>query len=135
MNKWKLFIDDERIPNQKYSEIKVFLSRLSFRLFNVNIFPWFLVARNCEEAKKYVEVLGCPQHISFDHDLGCYLDETGYDFTKWLVNMVMDGKIEFPEDFEYHIHSANPVGRANIHGYLNSYFINAGHTNLHYHGR
>ena len=46
---------------------------------------------------------------------------TGYDFAKWLVDMDMDNIYKFPENFSFHVHSANPVGKANIEGYLNNY--------------
>ena len=46
---------------------------------------------------------------------------TGFDFAKWLVEMDMDNIYKFPENFSFHVHSANPVGKANIEGYLNNY--------------
>ena len=83
-------------------------------------------ARSYAEAVAFVEEYGIPNFISFDHDLG--VDEngkllpTGYDFAKWLVEIDMDGKYGgFPQDFTFYVHSANPVGKANIESYLNGY--------------
>lgn len=92
--------------------------------------------------------------ISLDHDLGdTAIDEyysnvvnkyklnyknikekTGYDCAKWLVDYYYDkidskklykkskkDKITFPEVY---VHSANPIGAANIMGYINNFLKN-----------
>jgi hypothetical protein len=81
----------------------------------------WIVCRSAEDAKEYILAHGCPALISFDHDLGDQV-ETGYDLAKWLVEQDMDreGKL-IPGDFEYRVHSANPVGATNIRGYLDNY--------------
>lgn len=94
--------------------------------------------------------------ISLDHDLGDtamkeyfenvspnytlnyenILEKTGYDCAKWLVNHYyenyvtqesrLDKKnsgIVFPTVYT---HSANPIGSANIMGYLNNFLMNEG---------
>ena len=50
--------------------------------------------------------------IDFDHDLGVGL--SGYDIAKWLVEN------EYPPT-TFHVHSMNPVGRANIIQLLTHY--------------
>ena len=87
----------------------------------------WIVVRSYQEFVKYIEKHGCPNVISFDHDLGYNINKstegemTGYDCAKWLVEQHMDGKITFPENFTFKSHSANPVGRSNILQYLNTY--------------
>ena len=85
----------------------------------------FLLARSYEQAVLFVKENGIPPFISFDHDLGVDENEkllpTGFDFAKWLVEMDMDNIYKFPENFSFNVHSANPVGKANIEGYLNNY--------------
>ena len=85
----------------------------------------FLLARSYEEAVLFVKENGIPPFISFDHDLGVDENEkllpTGFDFAKWLVEVDMDNIYKFPENFSFNVHSANPVGKANIEGYLNNY--------------
>ena len=85
----------------------------------------FDLARSYDEAVNYVKENGIPTFISFDHDLGVDENEkllpTGFDFAKWLVEMDMDNIYKFPENFSFNVHSANPVGKANIEGYLNNY--------------
>ena len=94
-----LYIDDERTPKTDH--------------------PWVIV-RNYHEATEYVRAHGIPDYISFDHDLGEI--ESGYDFTKWLVEEEITKRHLFPVGFEWNVHSANPVGAANIDSYLKSYF-------------
>ena len=59
-----------------------------------------------------------PDMISFDHDLGICKDgkiaKTGMDCAKWIVEK--EYKIK-----EFKVHSANPVGKANIEGLLNQW--------------
>ena len=94
----KLFLDDERQPLDE---------------------TWFVV-RNPYDFINYIKNFGCPDVISFDHDLGqC---ETGYDLAKWLVeqDLEQDGEV-IPENFKFFVHSANIVGKKNIKSYLNRY--------------
>lgn len=117
---WNLFLDDLRDPSY------------------VNDGREYVIARTAAEAVDLVLKKGFPSHISFDHDLGWDLltpdsetgiivdmgrpAKSGYDFVQWIVNADMDGHIHIPEDFTYYVHSANPVGKANIEGLLESYF-------------
>lgn len=100
----KLYLDDVRdLPDESYT-----------------------LVRSYEEAVSFVHDNEIPPFISFDHDLG--VDEndkllpTGYDFAKYLVNMDMNNILMFPENFSFYVHSANPVGKKNIEGYLTNYF-------------
>lgn len=98
-NYW-LYIDDLRMPKTDQN--------------------WIIV-RNFEEGVKLVEELGFPAYVSFDHDLGEYGDEkTGYDFAKWLVECDIIHDV-MTEDFDFNVHSANPVGAENIEKYIKNY--------------
>lgn len=100
---YKLFLDDVRNPSWVH---------------NGNPDDW-IVCRSMEQAVNVVNNLGWPSMISFDHDLG-YQVPTGMDFAKWLVNLDLDGFC-MPDDFQFHVHSANPTGAANIKGLLDNY--------------
>ena len=65
-------------------------------------------------------------------------EKTGMDCTKWLVNQFYDENpkriemsrfdkrnvpIRFPAVY---VHSANPIGSANMMGYINNFFMNEG---------
>lgn len=79
----------------------------------------WVVVRSYDEAVRYVQTHGWPSVVSLDHDLGDDVP-TGYDFARWLVELDMDTNT-MPKDWIYNIHSANPVGAANIQGLLNGY--------------
>lgn len=91
---WSLFLDDEREPKEK----------------------GMTVARTSEEAKELIRKKGFPKYMSLDHDLGG--DDTGQKFVKWIVDEYMDK--ELPE-FDFNIHSDNPVGSKNMESLLNSF--------------
>ena len=96
---WQMFIDDERFPVDEK----------------------MVIVRSVEEAKQKMAELGCPFYISFDHDLGDQVP-TGFDLAKWLVEQDLDSNGNFlPAQFDFYIHSANPVGKANILGLLKPY--------------
>lgn len=82
----------------------------------------FVVVRSYAEAVGWLRKNGCPQFISFDHDLGSEDGYDGIDVAKWLVNTDLNKKGEFiPDNFTFNVHSANPVGAGNIEGLLNNY--------------
>jgi hypothetical protein len=87
-----LFIDDERFPPNDGRE--------------------WVIARNYEEAIKILSET-VPVYISFDHDLG--EEKTGYDVAKWITFKDVDEKFQYlPDDFDFYVHSQNPIGRENI---------------------
>lgn len=91
----KLYLDDVRNP---YTE------------------DWTLV-RSYEEFTQHIMDNGVPDEVSFDHDLGT--DMTGYDAVKWLGDYCIEKGMPFPKCY---VHSANPVGKANILSFIK--FIN-----------
>lgn len=93
---WRLFLDDERMP--------------------VREDEWF-IARDVNDAVFLVIKHGVPTYISFDHDLGD--GANGAAFANWLINYMLDEGIKFPKDFDYFIHSQNPIGAANIRAKMN----------------
>ena len=101
--KTKLYLDDIRTPKDSS----------------------FIVVRSYDEAVLHVRDRGMPDYISFDHDLGVdehgELLQSGFDFTKWLIEADMDGLINIPKSFEFNVHSANPEGVKNIEGLLKHY--------------
>jgi hypothetical protein len=97
----KLFLDDERFPPNDGAE-------------------WHIV-RTMGEAISYMEENGCPDFISWDHDLG--QDEpTGYDLVNWMIDRDLDLEGSFiPKTFTFYVHSQNSVGVVNINSKLRSY--------------
>ena len=78
------------------------------------------VVRTSEEAINWMTFYGCPEFISFDHDLGG--TDTAMTVVKWMIeNDLNENELFIPDNFTFFVHSANPVGAANIAGYLDSY--------------
>jgi hypothetical protein len=120
-NKIQLYLDDIRTPNSD---------------------EW-VVVRNYDELVSHIRLNGLDKYevISLDHDLGDtaqkeyfnnvspnyqldynnILEKTGLDCAKWLVAESMNSKIPLPQIYT---HSANPIGAANIMGYVNNYLKN-----------
>jgi hypothetical protein len=122
---WNLFLDDER------------------NLEDVTWAPWqirekyrneeWVVARSYGDAMIEVLNRGFPKFVSFDHDLGDETKYTGYDVVKQLVeNDIISGDKEsrqaykFTEEFDFYVHSKNPIGKQNIESYLNNYLKHKG---------
>jgi 5-formaminoimidazole-4-carboxamide-1-beta-D-ribofuranosyl 5'-monophosphate synthetase len=119
--KVKIYVDDVRTPVER---------------------GW-MICRNYEEFVDLVNKTGIEniEKISLDHDLGetaqkeyfnnvvsNYIinydniyEKTGYDCAKWIVDQSIDTGIPIPTIVT---HSANPVGSANIMGYINNYLKN-----------
>lgn len=121
MNKQRIYLDDIRTPIEE---------------------DW-IVCRDYDEFVNKVSDIGLENiyMISLDHDLGetaikeyfknvktnYVLDydniheKTGYDCAKWIVGESMDKNVDLPLIMT---HSANPIGSANIMGYINNYLKN-----------
>jgi hypothetical protein len=119
--KVKIYLDDIRTPTDN---------------------TW-VVVRNYEQFVSTIMYYGLEniEYISLDHDLGeeamneyyrnvrkNYFfnydninEKTGYDCCKFLVNHSLDTKTPLPTVY---VHSANPVGSANMMGYINNYLMN-----------
>lgn len=108
---YSLFIDDEREPPRNDGRI------------------WH-VARDWEDVMMCLRIHGMPSYISFDHDLGDD-QHSGYDIAKFLVELDMDGEDDFKlqDDFDFYVHSQNPVGKENIEKYLRNYIKHKNENN------
>lgn len=120
---WNLFIDDERDPEhvtwapwqirEKYRNEEWVIARNDFDVFY-----------GISKRKQF------PSFISFDHDLG---NDTasGYEIVKELIDRDMSEHswLTIPENFDFYVHSQNPVGKTNIEMYLNSYLKHKGYDN------
>jgi hypothetical protein len=102
----KFYLDDYRDPDETYHDTK-----------NVD----WVVVRSYADAVDWVRANGIPEFISFDHDLGT--DESGDTFAKFLIDSHLDGTHKFPVNFDFKVHSANPVGAANIEKRIVNFLI------------
>ena len=76
---------------------------------------WFW-SQTSRHAIRLLETIGDKiEEMSFDHDLGG--DDTTIPVANLLERLAFEKKIH---QIKWHIHSANPVGRANLERALNS---------------
>lgn len=111
---WNLFIDDDRMPvDVKWAPYNIYAKYLSEE---------WVICRNKTEVMQAISEHGnnIPNFISFDHDLGKN-EPSGYDITRLIVDKVMDGIFVIPSDFQFFVHSKNPIGAKNIQSYLDKY--------------
>lgn len=121
VRKINLFLDDVRMPEAAFH----YTMNPIYRNWK------WVVVRDYNEFVEHIEKYGMPRFISFDHDLAdveydpvtqresfSYHEMTGYECAKWLVEYCIDNDEELPD---YYVHSANPVGAKNIHGYLENF--------------
>lgn len=101
-----LFLDDERIPG------------FSVRDYNDSV-SIVVIARNVDDALTSLHINGVPHTIHFDHDLGH--GDNGFDFAKDFANFIMNGKGNLPENFQFFVHSQNPIGAKNIREFMNNF--------------
>ncbi len=127
--KIRLYLDDVRTPKNPNNE------------WVDGIDEWQVV-RGYDEFVAHIQRNGLENYevISLDHDLGetamkefynnvhpnytldynNIAEKTGYDCAKWLVAESMKTNIPLPQIYT---HSANPIGSANIMGYINNYLM------------
>lgn len=118
---YNLFLDDERAPH-------------NVTWVNLPSSQHYTVVRNYTEFVDLITLRGIPKFVSYDHDLAdshyghglrgdeipynSYKEKTGYDCAKWLVDYCDKKGVQHPP---YVVHSMNPVGKANIISYVESY--------------
>lgn len=93
-----LYIDDLRIPKTDKN---------------------WTISRTYDESISIMEKHGCPEYISFDHDLG--EEKSGKDIANWIIEMDLNNKSWIPKNFEFNVHSANIIGARNIRELLSNY--------------
>lgn len=109
----RLFLDDIRDPSWVYGP---------------GADSQWVILRSGPEFYEWIRTNGLPQMVSFDHDLGG-VDEhgnevdpatvpSGMDCARFLVEYCLDHDQPLPE---FAVHSANPVGAANIRGLLEGF--------------
>jgi hypothetical protein len=129
MEKKYLFLDDVRNPNDVTHYCQSDLIPLYAKE------NWVIV-RNYTEFQFWINNMGLPDVISFDHDLAdehysplmygdkynelydVFKEKTGYDCAVWLVEYCLDRGIDIPD---FYVHSMNPVGAKKIEGLLTNY--------------
>lgn len=104
----------------------------------------WVVVRNYDEFVTLIDSINWDQIdcISLDHDLGDtammeyyrnvspnytlnyqnITEKTGLDCAKRLIEICLEKDLKMPQIY---VHSANPIGSANIMGYINNFLMNS----------
>ncbi len=113
-----IYIDDVRnLPDYHMEEVTAVHEEVGYYATQ-----WVV----CPHGKSVLDEIACMEpherlgHISFDHDLGM-VGHDGYDIAKAICALDKIAGI-CAADFTWEVHSANPVGKANIEAYLTNYF-------------
>lgn len=126
-----LFLDDIRQPYDAFEHTQqtMFLEK-----------KWEVVT-NYNEFIEWITKNGLPDFISFDHDLAdmhcitynlstddekskewqdaqLYIEKTGYECAKWLVDYCIDNNLKCPK---FYCYSMNPVGKDKINSILKQF--------------
>jgi len=122
MNKkiW-LYLDDVRIPNDdRWQVVKNYTEFVShIRLNGLENYEVITLDHDLGDTamKEYFNNAKPNYTINYDN----ISEKTGYDCAKWLVEEASNKKIDLPMVY---VHSANPIGAANMMGYINNYLKN-----------
>ncbi len=134
--KANIYLDDVRTPNEpgwtvvrNYEEFVQVVSQLGLENIEVITLDHDLGDTAMKEYFNNVSP-------NYKLDYSNILEKTGLDCAKWLINQYLDNYtteetrsekrdsgIVFPRVFT---HSANPIGSANIMGYINNFLMNEG---------
>lgn len=119
-----LYLDDERTPKDNPP---------------TGYEPW-VVVRNYNDFKAWIDLNGMPDYVSLDHDLAeehmqdyykyqfngiaainynDFKEKTGMDCARYMIEFAMNNKVSLPRLVG--VHSHNPMGAVNIQSLVNSY--------------
>jgi hypothetical protein len=115
---YKLFLDDYRHPK--------FLDEKGY---SYNPKGKWVIARSYAEAINVVEAMGVPLFVAFDHDLeDAHYDgkegheRTGLTFADWLTDYLDNNNVELDDEFDWCVHSMNPVGAERIRVHMHQWY-------------
>lgn len=135
MEKVKIYLDDIRTPIKEgwtvvrnYDEFKNKIEEVG--LDNVELISLDHDLGDSAMNEYYNNV---SKNYKLDYDN--IKEKTGYDCAKWLIDHFYENHPEATENFrtfrnkefpfpEVYVHSANPIGAANIMGYINNFLMN-----------
>lgn len=122
----KLYLDDIRVPTDKsWMVVKNYVEFVSTVLkFGIENFDVISLDHDLGDTAMQEYYNNVKENYTLDYNN--IVEQTGYDCAKWLVNHYMK-KFPDSENFNFplvYTHSANPIGSANIMGYINNFLMN-----------
>lgn len=112
---YTIFLDDLR----SIGDVELYVNKTNDYI--VDVVSRFIICRDYDEAVALIKSKGrLPQYISFDNDLGeddfGKNKKEGRHLVNWIVDALLDEKYQLPNNFEFFVHSANPVAKDYIQG-------------------
>jgi hypothetical protein len=119
--KISLYLDDVRIPkDNSWQVVKDYTEFVSHIRLN-GLENYEVITLDHDLGKEAMDEFynnALPNYtLNYDNIIN---EKTGLDCAKWLVAESMIKKIPLPQIY---VHSANPIGSANIMGYVNNYLM------------
>ena len=116
-----LYLDDIRIPkDSSWQVVKDYTEFIShIRLNGLENYELISLDHDLGEQATNEFYKNTQPNYTLNYD-NIVNEKTGLDCAKWLVAESMTKKIPLPQIY---VHSANPIGSANIMGYLNNYLM------------
>ena len=139
MNKVKIFLDDIRTPNDKdWLVVRSFYEFVDL-INKVGLNNIELISLDHDLGDTAMNEYYNNVSPNYKLDYENIEEKTGYDAAKWLVNLFYSlnedrinmSRSEKKRDKNFYfpkvvVHSANPIGSANIMGYINNFLMNEG---------
>jgi hypothetical protein len=139
MNKVKIYLDDIRTPNDKdWLVVRSFYEFVDL-INKVGLNNIELISLDHDLGDTAMNEYYNNVSPNYKLDYENIEEKTGYDAVKWLVNLFYSlnehrinmSRSEKKRDKNFYfpkvvVHSANPIGSANIMGYINNFLMNEG---------
>lgn len=119
-----LYLDDVRTPNsENWKVVRSYDEFVSHIMLNgLENYEVISLDHDLGEESMYEYYTNVKNNFTLNYD-NIVNEKTGMDCAKYLVAKSMEKGIPLPQIY---IHSANPIGSANMMGYINNYLMNCG---------
>lgn len=117
----KIYLDDVRIPLENdWITVKSY-DEFTSKINEIGLNQISLISLDHDLGDEAMTEYYTNVKNNFKLDYGNIKEKTGYDCAKFLVEVSLDTGHTLPP---INVHSANPIGSANIIGYINNYLKN-----------
>lgn len=117
----KIYLDDVRIPlDNDWITVKSY-DEFTSKINEIGLNQISLISLDHDLGDEAMTEYYTNVKNNFKLDYGNIKEKTGYDCAKFLVEVSLDNGYTLPP---INVHSANPIGSANIIGYINNYLKN-----------
>ena len=120
-NKIYLYLDDVRIPTEgEWQVVKNYYEFIAHIKLN-GLENYEVISLDHDLGESAMQEYYTNTKPNFELDYNRINEKTGMDCARFLVAESMTTNIPLPQIY---VHSANPIGSANMMGYINNYFRN-----------